>query len=423
MRNQSTSSQDPAAPPAAAPMWAFLDRVLPGKAPAMVELRQRLMEFALNPATKHLLIRGPSGAGKSTVARAVAALERVAMLTADEATKVLDNLKLEGGNLVSLRSLSEWYVELSLTGLVETLADVQLFGATEGAFTGAVSGPGIFEKAAKGNMPGAATAAAELTGGVVFLDEVGDTTPALQGKLLAILSGGSMHRVGGEGDPKHEVRFDGTVVSATWKPLEPSHFRPDLLARLAGSEVRVPGLGERTEDMGTIIELVVADVLRGVRARIDHAARTAPAVMDRDYWRSWGDDLSTLDEPAMGMLIATDWSRHGHMRGLTAAVRRIVAFRESTAAVLASLPVIADGAVVGRSMDTVYDRLLRRAANGGGLAAHLRDLALEDATRLRGILRDPLRQMRLAETLGISQEKFRMQVNDLGRTRRTGEAA
>ncbi|MBK7080433.1 MAG: sigma 54-interacting transcriptional regulator [Betaproteobacteria bacterium] len=87
-----------------------------------------------------------------------------------------------------------------LTGLVESLVDLQLFGATKGAYTGS-TGPraGLFETAMRGRSESHQDAprGAEVTGGVVFLDEIGDLSPLLQAKLLPVLSG-ALHRLGGE---------------------------------------------------------------------------------------------------------------------------------------------------------------------------------------------------------------------------------
>lgn len=423
MRKDNAIAPISAEPPAVVPMRSFLERVLPGRAAAMVELRERLVGFAINPATRHLLIRGPSGAGKSTAARAVAALKRVAMLTAEEAERILTALKLDGPNLISMRSLSDWYVELALTGLVESIADVQLFGVVKGAYTGAVAGPGIFEMAANGRMSGTPTAAATLTGGVVFLDEIGDVPAPLQGKLLAILSGGSVYRVGGEGDLGNAVTFDGTVIAATWKPLDAASFRPDLLARISGTEVTVPGLGERAGDLAQIIRAVADGALAQVRERIEHAERTEPTSVDRVYWRNWSERLAGLDDREVAGLAETDWSQYGHMRGLAAAIRQILVFREDVATVVARLPTIDETGTAGTGVGGLYDRLLRRSPDGDGLAAHLRALALEDAKGLRQMLEDPGRRARLARSLGIPESRIRAQAQDLGRSRRGAAGA
>lgn len=419
MRINSTPAKMLAEPPALAPMRRFLERVMPGNTPVMAELRVRLLAFALNPATNTLLIRGPSGAGKSTTARAVAALVRVAMLNEVEADRILSDLKIEGTSLISMRSLVDWYVELPLTGLVESIADVQLFGSVRSAYTGASDTAGIFEKAARGRA-GSTPVAAELTGGVVFLDEVGDVPPALQAKLLAILSGGSVYRVGAEGDPDRAIDFDGTVISATWKPLDASNFRPDLLARIAGTEVTLPGLGERADDLAEIVVSVATGIMELVRARVERAGRIEPDRVDKTYWLDWSQKLQGLDARDVEALAAVDWARYGHMRGLTSAIREIVVFREDVTKVVERLPLI--GEAPGTDMasaDSLFDRLLRRPPDGGGIASHLRALNLEDQRGLRKLLNDPSRRRRLAHSLGISEAKVRTQVMDLGRSRRS----
>jgi transcriptional regulator with AAA-type ATPase domain len=82
--------------------------------------------------------------------------------------------------------------------------EAQLFGTEKGAFTGATSAPGIFERASAGAMTkGSEAAGAKLTGGVVFLDEIGDLAPKVQAKRLPVLSGGVFYRIGTEGGPKY----------------------------------------------------------------------------------------------------------------------------------------------------------------------------------------------------------------------------
>jgi DNA-binding NtrC family response regulator len=418
MRNEVANTRIIAEPPAMAPMRRFIERILPGSTRAMIDLRERLLTFALNPASRRLLIRGPTGAGKSTAARAVAALVRVAMLTEADAERILSDLKVEGGNLISARSLLDWYVELPLTGLVESIADVQLFGSVKSAYTGASNSAGVFERAS-GGREGRAPVAAQLTGGVVFLDEVGDVPPALQAKLLAVLSGGRVYRVGAEGDPDHAVEFDGTVISATWKALDAPGFRPDLLARIAGTTVTLPGLSERVDDLREIILAVARNVMAVIRTRVEDAGRIEPDRVDKDYWLGWSQNLDGLDDDAVAMLAEVDWARHGHMRGLTDAIREIVVFREDVAKVVDHLPTIGEAVSRGDGLD-LYDRLIRRTPDGRGVASHLRALALEDQRSLRVLLEDPSRRRRLATSLGISEARIRTQVLELGRDRSRG---
>jgi hypothetical protein len=150
---------------------------------------------------------------------------------------------------------------------------------------------------------------------------------------------------------------------------------------------------------------------------------TEPGSVDKAYWLSWSQGLRGLADRDIAKLTETDWSSYGHMRGLAAAVRQILVFREDVATVVARLPVIGDAAgELAGGATGLYDRLLRRSADGGGIAAHLRALALEDQHGLRRLLDDPGRRGRLARSLGIPEPRIRTQMLELGRTRRRGAA-
>src|SRR5258708_5775782 len=120
-----------------------LERALPGRGRGIREVRERVIEFALNPLAKTLHIEGPIGAGKSTLARVIGMAKRIAPLIEKEATMQLEVLRFDESGRIDLKSMP-WYVELPLTGLSESLAEAQLFGSVKGAFTGATERPGIF---------------------------------------------------------------------------------------------------------------------------------------------------------------------------------------------------------------------------------------------------------------------------------------
>lgn len=127
------------------------------------------------------------------------------------------------------------FVAVNCGALPETLLESTLFGHKAGAFTGATKDrPGLFE---------------EAEGGTIFLDEIGDTTPALQMKLLRVLQEREILRVGETRPFKVDVR----VISATNRDLQQAvranSFREDLYYRLRVVEIHVPPLRERKDDI------------------------------------------------------------------------------------------------------------------------------------------------------------------------------
>ena len=179
------------------------------------ELIQRLVEMiqlvAASEAT--VLIQGESGTGKELVAKTIHALSRRRALP---------------------------FVVVECSSLPEALLESELFGHMRGAFTGAVADrKGLFE---------------EAEGGTIFLDEIGDTTPAFQARLLRVLQEGEIKPVGSNQSIKVNVR----VISAGNKPLEElvkaKTFRADLYYRLAVLPLTVPSLRDRKEDIPLLTE-------------------------------------------------------------------------------------------------------------------------------------------------------------------------
>jgi DNA-binding NtrC family response regulator len=135
---------------------------------------------------------------------------------------------------------------LNCAALPETLLESELFGHEKGAFTGATATrPGRIEQAA---------------GGLLFLDEVGEMSPAVQAKLLRVLQEREYQRLGGTRPMKADVR----IVAATNRDLEASiasgQFREDLYYRLRVFEVRLPALRERREDILPMAEAFVEEL-------------------------------------------------------------------------------------------------------------------------------------------------------------------
>ncbi|MEO7190834.1 MAG: sigma-54 dependent transcriptional regulator [Vicinamibacterales bacterium] len=183
--------------------------MLVGQSDVMQQLRTRISRVARTTFT--VLIEGESGAGKELVARA---------------------LHLQGA-----RSRGP-LVAVNCAALVESLVEAELFGIEERTATGVRGRRGKFELADRGTL---------------FLDEVGDLSPASQAKLLRVLQDTTVERVGGAAP----VRIDTRVVAATNRSLhqmvDAGRFRADLFYRLSGVEIVVPPLRARREDIPELV--------------------------------------------------------------------------------------------------------------------------------------------------------------------------
>ncbi|MBN1433472.1 sigma-54-dependent Fis family transcriptional regulator, partial [Candidatus Fermentibacterales bacterium] len=136
------------------------------------------------------------------------------------------------------------FVPVNCAAIPRELLESELFGAEKGAYTGSGERrPGRFEIA---------------EGGTVFLDEIGDMEPALQGKILRVLQEKELTRVGGTQTRKCDVR----IVSASNRDLDretrEGSFRQDLYYRLSEFPVRLPPLRERLADIPMLVEHFLA---------------------------------------------------------------------------------------------------------------------------------------------------------------------
>jgi transcriptional regulator with GAF, ATPase, and Fis domain len=127
------------------------------------------------------------------------------------------------------------FIAVNCGALTETLLDSELFGHEKGSFTGAQSRRrGRFELA---------------DGGTIFLDEITETTPAFQARLLRVLQEGAFERVGGEKTISVNVRVLAATNRDVKSEMEENHFRADLFYRLNAFPIYIPPLRERREDI------------------------------------------------------------------------------------------------------------------------------------------------------------------------------
>ena len=225
-----------------------------GRSPAIRELRAAIETLASNDAT--VLITGETGTGKELVAQAI-----------------------HHGSARRDRP----FVSVNCAALNDNLLESELFGHVRGAFTGATHDKaGRFEVA---------------SGGTILLDEIGDTTPAFQAKLLRVLQEKTFERVGDTRPRRTDVR----VIAATTRDLrrmaQEGRFREDLYYRLAVVPIQIAPLRERRED----VPLLVEHFMEKYRPR---------------YFAA--DDFDGVSNRALAMLMEYDWP--GNIRELEHAI-------------------------------------------------------------------------------------------------------
>ena len=227
-----------------------------GESPAMQQVFA-LLEKVI-PTDTTVLLLGETGTGKELIARAI---------------------HYSGPRKDKL------FVAQNCGALPDTLLESELFGHVKGAFTGATTDKkGLFEIA---------------DGGTIFLDEITDTSPAMQQRLLRVLQEGEIHPVGSE----KNIRVDVRIISAANRDLkaaiDDNSFRKDLYYRLNVFPVRLPPLRERREDI----------------------PRLANFFLER-YCRKLGKPNLQLAREAVARLLANDYP--GNVRQLENLLERAV---------------------------------------------------------------------------------------------------
>ncbi|MNZ99833.1 Limonene hydroxylase [compost metagenome] len=179
------------------------------------------------------------------------------------------------------------FVAINCGSLSRDLLASELFGYAEGAFTGA----------RRGGMKGKIEAA---QGGTLFLDEIGEMPLELQSHLLRVLEEGELYRLG-ESEPR---KVDFRLVAATHRDLRQEvakqRFREDLFYRVAVTQIRIPPLRERKED----IALLARDILQRQAGRHGRPLpELAPEVLAALAGHDWPGNVRELRNVLEGMLL------------------------------------------------------------------------------------------------------------------------
>lgn len=263
---------------------------LVGRDPRMIDIYKTIGVLAANRAT--VLIRGETGTGKEVIARGI--------------------------HENSIHS-TEPFIAVNCTALTDTLLESELFGHVKGAFTGAInSRKGYFELAGEGT---------------IFLDEIGDTSPNFQTKLLRVLQERRFYPVGGEQPRTTEAR----VIAATHQPIEElierGRFREDLYFRLKVVQIEVPPLRERPGD----IELVAVALLGRIREETQR-------------------DVRRISDDAVACLRAYSWP--GNVRELENALMRAAIVARGT--VIGADHLMLEGTVARAATDLALSSVIAR---------------------------------------------------------------
>jgi len=198
-----------------------------------------------------VLITGESGTGKGLFARAI-------------------------HELSPRRDLP--FVKVNCAALTETLLESEMFGHVKGAFTGAVADKvGRFEAA---------------DGGTIFLDEIGEISPALQVKLLRAIQDREFERVGSSRTQRVDVRVIAATNRELKEEMRAGRFREDLFYRLNVIPILVPPLRERREDIPYLVDHVLK-VLR--RRGMDRVRAVSPEAMRCLMEYPWPGNVRELE--------------------------------------------------------------------------------------------------------------------------------
>ncbi len=264
--------------------YYFMTRRLVGASPAMKKLRldlwNNVFTHSIDFYEQYLynrmedfstLILGDTGSGKGTAAMAIGCSGYIPFL-----------LRKKGFQI----SFTKSFVSINLSQFPETLIESELFGHKKGAFTGAVKDHiGVFGRCSPH--------------GAILLDEIGETSPQLQIKLLEVLQSRHFSPVGSH----VSSRFEGRVIAATNRALEEIRqqqiFRDDFYYRLTSDIIKVPTLHQRIqENPGELDDLLAYTVKRMLGRPSPELLKTIRKIIDHNLGPeyAWPGNVRELEQ-------------------------------------------------------------------------------------------------------------------------------
>jgi two-component system response regulator HupR/HoxA len=289
-----------------------------------IDLARRVADYDIS-----VLITGESGTGKELLARALHYNSPRA-----DGTFVMENCG----------------------ALPDQLLESELFGCKKGAFTGAYEDRiGLFEQA---------------DGGTIFLDEIGETSPAFQVKLLRVLQEGEIRPLGGRLTRRVDVR----VVAATNRDLEEEvhagRFRQDLYYRLAGFPIHLCPLRERPGDIPLLAEMLLGEAMRRLAKPVTAFHPEAMAIL-RTY--GWPGNVRELRNEVQRMVALAQTEVLGKDLLSPRLLRAI-----GTQALLSSVATTAGAGSLKDQVEAFEERILKACLErrGGNISRVAEDLGL-----------------------------------------------
>jgi transcriptional regulator with GAF, ATPase, and Fis domain len=214
------------------------------------EVMEMVREVA--PLDSPVLLQGETGVGKEIIANAIHSLSR----------------RKNGA-----------FIQVNCGAIPETLIDSELFGHEKGAFTGAISQKrGCFERA---------------DGGTIFLDEVGELPLQAQVRMLRVLQDKNIHRVGGTGQIKVDIRIIAATHQNLHEMVKRRLFRDDLWFRLNVFPIAIPPLRDRKEDIPALVDHFVEKKSKELQMHL--LPRLTPGAMAPLMGYAWPGNVRELE--------------------------------------------------------------------------------------------------------------------------------